>query len=150
MVPLRDVLVELLETTHDRQDWFVPLQAAIAGITPEQANWKDGRNHSIAEIVHHLVFWNQRHLDQFEGKRRSGAGDNDQTFEDSATWSEAVQRLDDVITRWVGAIKQTSDEHLASEASRISHLAAHNAYHAGQILYIRKSQGAWDPDKGVR
>jgi hypothetical protein len=26
----------------------------------------------------------------------------------------------------------------------------HNAYHIGQIVYIRKLQGSWDPEKGVK
>lgn len=31
----------------------------------------------------------------------------------------------------------------------IADLNAHNAYHAGQILLIRKLQGSWNPRKGV-
>ena len=31
----------------------------------------------------------------------------------------------------------------------IAHVGAHNAYHIGQILYVRKLQGVWDPAKGV-
>jgi hypothetical protein len=26
----------------------------------------------------------------------------------------------------------------------------HTAYHTGQILYVRKLQGVWDSDKGVK
>ena len=29
-------------------------------------------------------------------------------------------------------------------------VADHNAYHLGQIIYVRKLQGAWDPGKGVK
>jgi len=29
-------------------------------------------------------------------------------------------------------------------------VAAHNAYHTGQILYIRRAKGWWDPAKGVK
>ena len=32
----------------------------------------------------------------------------------------------------------------------IAHVGAHNAYHIGQILYVRKLQGVWDPNKGVK
>jgi uncharacterized damage-inducible protein DinB len=34
--------------------------------------------------------------------------------------------------------------------SVIAHISAHNAYHTGQILYIRKLAGNWDPEKGVK
>ena len=32
----------------------------------------------------------------------------------------------------------------------IAHIGTHNAYHTGQILYIRKQQGSWDAAKGVK
>ena len=38
----------------------------------------------------------------------------------------------------------------ASRPDNIAHVSAHNAYHTGQILYIRKQQGSWDPEKGVK
>jgi hypothetical protein len=37
----------------------------------------------------------------------------------------------------------------ASWATLISNVNAHNAYHAGQILLVRKLQGSWNPKKGV-
>ncbi|MBP6002333.1 MAG: hypothetical protein KA746_02755 [Pyrinomonadaceae bacterium] len=37
----------------------------------------------------------------------------------------------------------------ASWATLISNINAHNAYHAGQILLLRKLQGSWDRSKGV-
>jgi len=35
-------------------------------------------------------------------------------------------------------------------ASTIAHIGTHNAYHTGQILYVRKMKGWWDPEKGVK
>jgi uncharacterized damage-inducible protein DinB len=35
-------------------------------------------------------------------------------------------------------------------ANTIAHISAHNAYHTGQIIIIRKLQGSWDPAKGVK
>jgi len=29
-------------------------------------------------------------------------------------------------------------------------VGAHNAYHIGQMIYVRKEQGSWNPDKGVK
>jgi predicted secreted Zn-dependent protease len=31
----------------------------------------------------------------------------------------------------------------------IADVNAHNAYHGGQILLLRKLQGSWNPEKGV-
>src|SRR6476619_4486387 len=65
---LKSILLEQLKTTHNVKDWFVPPAIAIAGLTPEQANWKDSsNNHSIAQLTTHLIFWNKQLLDKFRG-----------------------------------------------------------------------------------
>lgn len=44
---------------HNQADWFVPAKIAIARLTPKEAAWKDEtENHSIAQLVNHLIFWN--------------------------------------------------------------------------------------------
>ena len=58
---LISILLEQLRTTHNVKDWFVPANTAIAGLTAEQANWKDNsENHSIAMLTTHLIFWNKQ------------------------------------------------------------------------------------------
>ena len=32
----------------------------------------------------------------------------------------------------------------------LSHISTHNAYHIGQMVFVRKLQGAWEPEKGVK
>ena len=39
---------------------------------------------------------------------------------------------------------------LAAIAPTIANISTHNAYHTGQIIYARKLQGSWNPDKGVK
>jgi hypothetical protein len=46
---------------------------------------------------------------------------------------------------------ETADEaKLAQSAQVLTHISTHNAYHIGQIIYVRKQQGSWDPKNGVR
>ena len=54
------------------------------------------------------------------------------------------------MTDWEKAIEAAEDQKLQSWYSTIAHISAHNAYHTGQILYIRKQQGSWDAAKGVK
>ena len=42
------------------------------------------------------------------------------------------------------------DDQLEKFASEFHHIATHNAYHVGQMIFVRKLQGAWNPDKGVK
>jgi uncharacterized damage-inducible protein DinB len=47
-------------------------------------------------------------------------------------------------------VEQADDAALSKMAPAISHVSTHNAYHTGQILYVRKLQGSWNPDNGVK
>lgn len=151
---LKSILLEQLKTTHTVKDWFVPVDSAIAGLTVEQANWTDGKgNHSIAQLTSHLIFWDERTLQQFGGETPTKYnGNNDETFApvDDKTWPATVKKIDDVLARWEKAVETADEAKLTKWYSTIAHIGTHNAYHIGQILYVRKLQGVWDPNKGVK
>jgi len=151
---LKSVLLDQLRGTHNQEDWFVPVKVAIEGLTPEQASWKDETdNHSIAQLVNHLIFWNQQYLAKFKGEKPPAfSGDNKETFAglDKATWEASVKQIDEVLSAWEQAIEQTDEAKLAKWCSTIAKISTHNAYHTGQIIYIRKMKGNWDPAKGVK
>src|SRR6201984_729787 len=151
---LRDVWLAELKPTHPSEEWFVPANIAVKGLTPEQASWTDGKgNHSVGQLAYHLVFWNRRNLQVLKGEKpEKFSGDNDETFDkfDTKKWNEIVQQLDEVMSeleKWV----ETADEaKLKESAQGFTHISTHNAYHIGQIIYVRKEQGSWDPKNGVR
>jgi uncharacterized damage-inducible protein DinB len=151
---LRGVLIEELRTTHDQEDWFVPASVAVAGLTAEQASWSPGKGqHSVGQLAYHLWFWDERALEQFNGvKPAAFSGNNDETFDNftSAQWDDLVKKLNQVMSDWEKAVQAADDQKLAENASLIGKVATHNAYHIGQILYVRKLAGVWDPSKGVR
>jgi uncharacterized damage-inducible protein DinB len=136
------------------EEWFVPISVAVEGVTPDQAKWTDGKGgHSIGQLVNHLAFWNERNLQRFQGTTLLAySGNNDETFNsfDAKTWVETVKRLDGVMKAWEKAVADAEEVKLRAESSRIAHIGAHNAYHLGQIIYVRKLQGSWDPAKGVK
>ena len=151
---LKSILLEQLRTTHNVKDWFVPVDIALEGVTPEQAKWTDSSgNHSIGQLASHLLFWNLQQLAKF--KKVTGpvySGDNDETFNEftSESWMLTVQRLDSVLTAWEDAVQATDENTLQSWYSTIAHIGTHNAYHTGQIIYIRKMRGNWNPENGVK
>jgi len=153
-VTLKSSLLEQLRTTHDQQDWFVPVKPALEGVTPAQASWKpQGGDHSIGQLANHLLFWNSQNLAKF--KKAAPAkfdGNNDETFNafDEARWDEVRQKLDQVLTELEKLVAAADEKTLQSWAPTLGRIATHNAYHTGQILVLRKMQGAWDPAKGVK
>ena len=151
---LREVLLAELKTTHDNEDWFVPANIAVKGLTADQASWKDGKgNHSVGQLAYHLVYWNRRNLETLKGEKpETFSGNNEETFDkfDAKTWNDTVQQLNDVmkeLEKWV----ETADEaKLKESAQTFTHISTHNAYHVGQIIYVRREQGSWDPKNGVK
>ncbi len=151
---LRGVLLEQLRTTHDKEDWFVPVSIAVDGLTAQQAMWSPGKgNHSVGQLAYHIWYWDARSLNDFKGeKNEKFDGNNNETFDNftPAQWDDLVKKLNQVLADWDKAVETADDAKIAANASLIAHVGAHNAYHVGQILYVRKLQGVWNPDKGVK
>jgi len=137
------------------------MNTAVAGLTAEQAKWvpknAEGKldpnaNHSVGMLAYHLVFWNENALTRLRGEKPANPNNNDETFNDfdAAHWDDIVQRLDRVMKALEVEVEKMPEEKLARVASTISHVSTHNAYHTGQILYVRKLQGSWNPANGVK
>jgi len=159
---LRSVLLAQLHSTHDKADWHVPVNTAIAGLTVEQAKWvptnlagkiDPNANHSVGMLTYHLLFWNTRALTQLSGKNPGPVpSNNDETFNDfdAASWPKTVHDLDAVLVSLEQLVQNADDATLAKIAPTVANICTHNAYHTGQILYVRKLQGSWNPDNGVK
>ena len=151
---LKSILLEQLRSTHNKAEWFVPANTAVEGLSAEQASWSDGKgNHSVGQLVNHLVYWDRRSLQKFKGEpQEKFNGNNDETFNnfDAKKWNAMVKQLDEVMTEWEKAVEVADDAKLKDSYSEIAHIGAHNAYHIGQIVYVRKEQGSWNPEKGVK
>jgi uncharacterized damage-inducible protein DinB len=159
---LRSVLLAELHSTHDKADWFVPVNTAVAGLTAEQAKWiptnsagklDPNANHSVGMLAYHLYFWNNNALATLTGKKPAPVpSNNDQTFNDydAASWQKTVHDLDAVMKGLEDLVTNADDATLAKIAPTIANICTHNAYHTGQILYVRKLQGSWNPDNGVK
>lgn len=151
---LKGVLLEQLKTTHNNKDWFVPVNIAVAGLTAEQASWKEGNgNHSIGELAYHLWYWDRDSLMKLKGETPPKfSGNNDETFDkfDAKQWQDVTRQLDEVMTEFEKQVEAADDAKLKKFASMIAHVGTHNAYHIGQIIYIRKEKGWWNPENGVK
>ena len=151
---VKSILVEQLKNTHTNKDWYVPINVAIAGLTSEQSNWEDtSNNHSIGELVAHLIFWNERVLVWFQGGTPPAFNDdNEITFRTFAEkdWDAAVGKIDSLQSAWEHVVEEANEEQLEKWSTSIANICTHNAYHTGQIVYIRKMNGWWDDEKGVK
>jgi uncharacterized damage-inducible protein DinB len=161
----KEIILEQMASCHDKKNWFVPLKDALAGLTAEQAKQSIGSdNHSVWQIVNHLIFWNERWLIRFKGDvPPKMEGDNSGTFSGDpggeTEWQISLQKLNNVLSELEGRLKDTDDSVLKQEAFKgyeatwyemFTQMTIHNAYHIGQIVTLRKQQGSWNPDQGVQ
>lgn len=160
---IKETLVQQFSTCYDQNGWFVAVRNALEGVTAEQANWKpEGSDNSIWETLAHLSYYNHAYLQRFKGiEYQYTLADNDATFEAGSSeedWQDAVRKFDSIMTEFrdllnaadeskFGQPVPTKSERRWSEL--IADINAHNAYHGGQILLLRKLQGSWNPEKGV-
>jgi uncharacterized damage-inducible protein DinB len=149
----KDILLAQMDVCHHEKTWFAPLDIALKGLTLEQASWRDERlNISILEIVNHLIFWNERCLNEFKGIPVSQTEfDNDSTFRNiDKDWQSTVQHLHNVLSEWRETLAEYDEGKLDTLDSEkpwwvhISNLILHNAHHIGQIIHVRKLQGTWE------
>ncbi|WP_277674034.1 DinB family protein [Piscibacillus halophilus] len=151
MVHARAVLInQLLANANDRS-WYASFEETVEGISNQEAFWKpDEESHSIAEIVQHLIYWNEVWQVRFEKSNFHSVQsmkDNAASFlpEDNISFTELKEKLLEILLRWE---KMLSDDKLESRVdgfpveaewwALIGNAATHNAYHIGQINYIRK------------
>ncbi|MEJ1240598.1 DinB family protein [Chryseolinea sp. T2] len=144
---LKESLLQQLKNSNSDENWFAPIHVAVTGVTAEQASWRDTtENHSIGQLASHLAFWNERVLKSFQGNKPPDfQGSNDSTFRqlDERQWSAIQTRLDSIQKKIEEVVSNGTDEQLEEWAPTINNLCMHNAYHTGQMVYIRKRNGWW-------
>ncbi|QQK77559.1 DinB family protein [Salicibibacter cibarius] len=160
---VKQVFYRQLSACHDENHWFACLQQALAGVTDEQANWKrEETDHSIHEIVNHLIVYNNRCLERFKGEPVPPIEEgNETTFRsgENRDWSVTVAQLTTMMDEWLHTIDGTTEsdwrapvhgESGETWGTELANMMIHTSYHIGQIVFIRKQQGAWDVEEEAR
>jgi DinB superfamily len=148
---LKTVLLQELRDTHNEKNWFVSEKEATAGLTPEQAAWSDGKNHSVGQLVQHLNYWNSANLAKLKHEPARKVPSNDPTFDfEPKQWPTALSQFDQVMQDIEHFVESSDDATLVEIAPTVALIAQHNAYHIGEMVTSRKKQGSWNPDNGVK
>lgn len=148
-----DLLVAMLEDSYRTSGWHGPsLRSTIARVSEKEATWRPGKGkHNIAEIVVHCAYWKYAGRRRLTGGKRGSfaiKGSNWFKIEGGLTakeWKEFKNLLDDeheqlllVVSTLSGRVLQTvPPKSKVTNLKMIYGLAAHDAYHAGQIRTIR-------------
>lgn len=161
---LSQLLSEQFKATYNEKNWLAPLQAVIQGMSAKEAAWKpDEESHSVWQIIVHIAYWNKRSLHRFKGLQLEKIQeDNNETFRydetnvTDAAWQKTIDDFNSLMTDMAGTIAGASEEKLLSLVSKkypspwyslFLNTNIHNAYHAGQIVTLRKIQQSWSTEK---
>jgi uncharacterized damage-inducible protein DinB len=147
----------LIDTTA-----FLAPARALEGLSSEDALRRvSGAPHSIAEIVAHLVYWQDWFARRAQGKGEPmAAGASLGWPADSAAWPDlrarfesGLQALAALDVPGASGIKVTPPiefpplaEYTVNDV--LVHVAQHNAHHLGQVVLLRQLMGLWPPPFG--
>ncbi len=147
------ILLDALDDAYHKPGWHGPsLRSTIRRVSAKEAATRIAKaSHSIAELVLHCAYWKYAGLRRLTGAKRGGfplKGSNWFSVPEElkeADWKQHVKLLDDMHAQLRDTIASLSKKRLAEVPSGakvtnlklIYGLAAHDAYHAGQIRLLR-------------
>lgn len=153
---LRELLIET--TTH------LPPSQVLDGLSGEDAERHVSPTvHSIAEIVAHMVFWQEWFITRTRGEGvpvAAHASEGWPAVEPGSwtTWQNRfVRGLDDAAALGLDASHLDRPVTPPIEFPPLAHLtnrdalvriATHNAHHLGQVITLRQVMGLWPPPAG--
>ncbi len=153
----KDVLADQLLANANDRSWYVSFLESTANITEEDAFWKpDKESNSIAEIVQHLLYWNETWQKRYKKSHMDAVPplrDNNESFviKEDRSFADLKACLLAVLLQWQELLtEEIMDQEVhgfpvnAKWWGILGNLTTHNSYHIGQIVYIRKLQKSWD------
>ncbi len=151
-VHVRSLLKDQLLANANDRSWYISYQEVVEGLTDDEAFWKPNeQTHSIAEITQHLIYWNEVWQERYEKADLhviETVEDNAESFfvTNGNDFEKLKEKLLGVLLSWQELLSdnQQLDSNVngfpvkAKWWELIGNATTHNAYHIGQIAYIRK------------
>lgn len=138
---------------------YPPVLEALDGLTAVQASWKPlPDRHSIWQIVDHLTKRKEWERRVILGERLPAPAWEDPSGDDTA-WRAAIEQLRTAQAQLLEAIEGLTEDDLRklpptrtgwAVVNLILNKVAHDAYHAGQIRYLRALQLGLNDDMVTR
>lgn len=143
---------------------FLPPAHALEGLSAADAERRvNGVNHSIAEIVAHMSFWQDWFRQRCDGLPAPMAGKASEGWPEvtPGSWEEvrhtflsglnALAVLGENTSRLDAPIAPAIEFPPLAHYTRrdvLVHAGQHNAHHLGQIITLRQVMGYWPPPSG--
>jgi hypothetical protein len=145
------LLLRILDEGYEKKAWHGPnLKGSLRGVTVQQAVWRPRPDrHNIRDLVRHTAYWKYANRRRLTGEKRGSFPlDGSNWFAESTpatekAWRADVTMLDEQHRRLREVVRALSPKALGERSRGSRHridtlvygIAAHDVYHAGQILY---------------
>jgi uncharacterized damage-inducible protein DinB len=132
-------------------DVFAALDWKHAGVRPANAP------HSVYELLHHMIFWQEWVLSWLDGRRpriprhAAGSWTRRRGPSNRREWTATVRRFRQglkALTRRAREADLFSGDDRRSRLDMLHTIASHNSYHAGQVVLLRQLLDDWPPPSG--
>jgi uncharacterized damage-inducible protein DinB len=139
------------------EEWssFTPASRALDGLTSEQAMTKlENWPHSIAEVVAHMLCWQKNDIATIEtGVEPEVTPEENWPAVTKEDWPHLK---DEFLASLAKSREMAQTQNLDrlilggrfSVGLRMVWFTGHNAYHLGQVVFMRRILGAWPPPGG--
>ena len=140
----RDLLLRILDDAYERKAWHgTNLRGSLRGVTAETALWRPAPSrHNIWELAVHCAYWKYTVRRRLTGEKRgsfSRKGSN--WLPPGENWGADLRMLGDEHRALRAAIAGATARQLTKLERLIYGVAAHDAYHTGQIQLIKRLRG---------
>ena len=145
-----DDVLAALRAAFEKNGWHGPtVLGSVKGLTAGEAARKPRHaHHSVHELVDHITYWEAVVLRRYLGPGQKPSRGRGDWKPPAAPLADSVRRMQEGHRALVAAIAALRDEDLDRKVKTASGLrplvevlhgvAAHDAYHAGQIRLTRK------------
>lgn len=147
------LIAEQLKDAYEGNPWFGRSAKELLGeVAKENAFTKLNGQHSILELVWHMITWREFTLECLRKKEHPDA----KKFEDldwreldhsnKGLWQQGLDKLNETQTELIAALQQQEDSILPQEVKNRNYdyrklligIVQHDIYHLGQIAFINK------------
>lgn len=156
-----------LELMEGRGAHASPL-ASVEDLPAELATRKpSGSEHSVAELLAHINYWMEYDMTRMRGNpdpypQHALESWPEFASPNEAEWRKIVERFRELLqqlatvcrsdeaawTKQAPAAHPSHERNISTVGGMIFQLIAHNSYHVGQIVDMRRAMGAWPPRGG--
>ncbi|MBK1441464.1 DinB family protein [Parapedobacter sp. ISTM3] len=151
----KSIIQQYWQFAAEKEGWYPPYADALRDVDASLASWRpEGvAANTIWETVAHVIYFKERLIRRIKGFADQPLSGNDETFvvkgSGEAAWQDAVAKLFDTHRTLGRLLQDMEDGDLDTPApsepigAQFLDLTVHDAYHTGQIIFIRKLKGAW-------